>query len=402
MEENKKNKIPNVPTLRFNSFTSSYVRTKLSRHLKTNPERNKNKFFSKYDVLSVSGEIGVVNQIKHLGRSYAGESVAPYHILKVGQIVYTKSPLAESPYGIIKLNRFEDGIVSTLYAVYDVLNNSDGKYIEHYFSYKPRLNNYLRPIVRIGAKHDMKIGNDEVLDNYVYFPEKSEQEKIAQFLDFLDERISTQNKIIEKYKSLIKPLFETLNSNTNINIAIKELGPYVSADLLSWNDMNHVGEPAIIYGQLFTDYKYIIEKVISKTERKIKTKTKDNDLLFPSSTTVDSLSLIAPSSIKIPGVIIGGDMFKIELDKEKFDSDYISFLINCSLNKKIAKYAQGSTIIHLHYEDIKLFQMKICGIEKQKEISKQMKVLLEKISVERSIMELLLKQKKYFLANLFI
>ena len=95
-------------------------------------------------------------------------------------------------------------------------------------------------------------------------------------------------------------------------------------------------------------------------------------------------------------------MFKIELDKDKFDSDYMSFLINCSLNKKIAKYAQGSTIIHLHYEDIKLFRMKICDIEKQKEISKQMKVLLEKISVEKSVIELFQKQKKYFLDNLFI
>lgn len=402
MEENKKNKIPNVPNLRFNSFFAEYEHTTLNRFLKTNPVRNKEERFSKNDVLSVSGELGVVNQIEHLGRSYAGESVALYHILRKGQIVYTKSPLAESPYGIIKLNRFEDGIVSTLYAVYDVLNKADCRYIEHYFAYKPRLNNYLRPIVRIGAKHDMKIGNDEVLNNYVSFPSKEEQKKISDFLDLIDQRIETQNKIIEKYESLIKPLFETLNSNANIDITIKELGSYVSADLLSWNDMNDVGEPAIIYGQLFTDYKYIIDKVISKTERRIKTKTKDNDLLFPASTTVDSLSLIAPSSIKIPGVIIGGDMFKIELDKDKFDSDYMSFLINCSLNKKIAKYAQGSTIIHLHYEDIKLFRMKICDIEKQKEISKQMKALLEKISIERSAIELLQKQKKYFLDNLFI
>ena len=273
---------------------------------------------------------------------------------------------------------------------------------------KEFLKNYLGSSFCVAQYKKMAAGgvvtnlNKELVSNAtIKYPSKNTQDKIASFLMKIDERIRTQNKIIEKYKSLIKPLFEALNSNANINVAIKELGSYVSADLLSWNDMNDVGEPAIIYGQLFTDYKFIIEKVISKTERKIKTKTKDNDLLFPSSTTVDSLSLIAPSSIKIPCVIIGG-MFKIELDKEKFDSDYISFLINCSLNKKIAKYAQGSTIIHLHYEDIKLFQMKICDIEKQKEISKQMKVLLEKISVERSIMELLQKQKKYFLANLFI
>lgn len=192
--------------MRFRSFSAGYEKGRLSKYLITNPERNKNGSFSKLDVLSVSGELGVVNQIKHLGRSYAGESVAPYHILRTGQIVYTKSPLAESPYGIIKLNRFEDGIVSTLYAVYDVLKNADGRYIEHYFAHKPRLNNYLRPIVRIGAKHDMKIGNNEVLANYVYFPQKEEQEKIADFLDLLNLRIETQNKIIREQNSYILSL----------------------------------------------------------------------------------------------------------------------------------------------------------------------------------------------------
>ena len=192
--------------MRFNSFFAEYERTTLNGFLKTNKVRNKEEKFSKSDVLSVSGELGVINQIEHLGRSYAGESVALYHILRTGQIVYTKSPLAESPYGIIKLNRNEDGIVSTLYAVYDVLNKADCRYIEHYFAYKPRLNNYLRPIVRIGAKHDMKIGNDEVLKNYVNFPSKEEQQKISDFLDLINQRIDTQNKIIEKCKSLINQI----------------------------------------------------------------------------------------------------------------------------------------------------------------------------------------------------
>lgn len=78
--------------------------------------------FGKGDVLSVSGEYGVINQIAFQGRSFAGESVADYHIVGTDDIVYTKSPLKANPYGIIKVNKGIPGIVSTLYAVYHPLN----------------------------------------------------------------------------------------------------------------------------------------------------------------------------------------------------------------------------------------------------------------------------------------
>ncbi len=73
------------------------------------------------------GDLGIVNQIELLGRSYAGESLTPYHIVDINYIVYTKSPLAEYPYGIIKTNRYRPGIVSTLYAVYKSSNYADNR-----------------------------------------------------------------------------------------------------------------------------------------------------------------------------------------------------------------------------------------------------------------------------------
>ena len=110
--------------------------------------------------------------------------------------------MKEYPYGIVKTNTGKVGIVSTLYAVYSVNDNANNKFIEYYFSLANRANRYFKPIVRIGAKHDMKIGNQEVLTNQVIFPTVKEQEKIADFLSLLDERISTQNKIIEDLKKL--------------------------------------------------------------------------------------------------------------------------------------------------------------------------------------------------------
>ena len=219
---------PNVPTLRFKKHAADWVKTELSNYLYVSTARNKNGSYTKEDVLSVSGELGIVNQIALLGRSYAGESVLPYHIVEVGDIVYTKSPLALYPYGIIKTNRHKDGIVSTLYAVYKTRENANNRFIEHYFSLKSRINNYLKPIVRIGAKHDMKIGNNEVLKNIVVFPEINEQIEIANFLDLLNDRIEVQNKIIEDLKVLKKELcnrhFKSVHDDTSLEyISLKNI-----------------------------------------------------------------------------------------------------------------------------------------------------------------------------------
>ena len=44
------------------------------------------------DVLSVSGDYGVVNQIEFQGRSFAGVSVSNYGVAHTGNVIYTKSP----------------------------------------------------------------------------------------------------------------------------------------------------------------------------------------------------------------------------------------------------------------------------------------------------------------------
>ena len=231
----------------------------MSDYLTENKERNKKGEFDKTDVLSVSGDYGVVNQIELLGRSFAGASVLPYHVVRHGNIVYTKSPLKEYPYGIVKANTGVDGIVSTLYAVYNIKNNVDAQFIEYYFSSANRTNRYFKPIVRIGAKHDMKIGNQEVLANKVTFPNLEEQTKIASLFRFLDERIATQNKIIEDLKKLKCAIAERLFKVTNGEVvALSEVcniqkGKQVNGDCLSetgtYYVMNGGTEPSGYYEQ---------------------------------------------------------------------------------------------------------------------------------------------------------
>ena len=212
----------------------------MSDYLTENKERNKKGEFDKTDVLSVSGDYGIVNQIELLGRSFAGASVLPYHVVRHGNIVYTKSPLKEYPYGIVKANTDVDGIVSTLYAVYNIKNNVDAQFIEYYFSSANRTNRYFKPIVRIGAKHDMKISNQEVLANKVTFPNLEEQTKIASLFRFLDERIATQNKIIDKLQSLIKGMEDNLLNNPLWEKTyLRSFMQFFSTNSLSWEQLSY-------------------------------------------------------------------------------------------------------------------------------------------------------------------
>lgn len=197
----------NTPQLRFSEFDDEWEEKKLNNYLEVSTEKNFDNLFTKENVLSVSGEFGVVNQIAFQGRSFAGASLTNYKISDLESVIYTKSPLNATPYGIIKANKFEKGIVSVLYAVYKT-NNSDSKFIQDYFNLDERLNNYLRPLISKGAKNTINVSDLEALEGIVTFPSLSEQQKIGVFLSHVDSLIQAKTKKLESLKAVKKSLLQ--------------------------------------------------------------------------------------------------------------------------------------------------------------------------------------------------
>ena len=172
-------------------------------YLEVSAEKNKDNRFTKEDVLSVSGEYGIVNQIEFQGRSFAGASVSNYGVVETGDVVYTKSPLKSNPYGIIKTNKGISGIVSTLYAVYKPKEITDSKFVQIYFELDSRMNSYIHPLVNKGAKNDMKVSAENAIKGMVSFPKKNEQETISLYFDSLDHLITLhQRKLKLQFFSL--------------------------------------------------------------------------------------------------------------------------------------------------------------------------------------------------------
>jgi type I restriction enzyme S subunit len=200
----------NSPKIRFKGYTDDWEQRKLNEYLIVSIEKNRDNTYGKEDVLSVSGDYGIVNQIQFQGRSFAGVSVANYGIVNNGDVVYTKSPLSSNPFGIIKTNKGKTGIVSTLYAVYHPTEKVNPEFVQVYFEQNARMNNYMQPLVNKGAKNDMKVSAENALKGAVIFPQKDEQDAIVACFSKIDELITLHQRKYDELQYIKKFMLQNM------------------------------------------------------------------------------------------------------------------------------------------------------------------------------------------------
>jgi len=163
-------------------------------------------------VFSVSVHRGLINQIEHLGRSFSASSTDHYNRVLPGDVVYTKSPTGEFPFGIIKQSKLADSvIVSPLYGVFSPETIALGTILDAYFESPENAKQYLEPLVQKGAKNTINIRNDRFLSGVLVLPlDKIEQQKIAECLTSLDELINTEKQKLDALKTHKKGLMQQL------------------------------------------------------------------------------------------------------------------------------------------------------------------------------------------------
>ena len=173
------------------------MKTELSAVLRERNEKNING----YEVCSVSVSQGVVNQIKFLGRSFAAKETMNYNVVKYGDIVYTKSPTGDFPYGIVKRSDIRSDVaVSPLYGVYQPTNDYIGVILHFYFGQPINAFNYLHPLIQKGAKNTINITNERFLENAIPLPNSEDESKrIASILTILQSRIVIELSVLQSY-----------------------------------------------------------------------------------------------------------------------------------------------------------------------------------------------------------
>ena len=194
---------------RLPGFSGEWKNIKLCEVLSERKEKNVEQNLR---ICSVAVQKGVVDQVEHLGRSYAANDTSNYSVAHYGDIIYTKSPTGDFLYGIVKQNLLQETVaVSPLYGVYTPLTFGLGYFLHTYFQSAICARNYLLPIVQKGAKNTINITNDTFISSKLYLPlDVEEQKAIADTFIAADREIDLLRQDIEQEKQKKKALMQLL------------------------------------------------------------------------------------------------------------------------------------------------------------------------------------------------
>jgi type I restriction enzyme S subunit len=151
-----------------------------------------------FPVHSVSVSEGVINQIDYLGRSFSAADTSHYNVAYRGDIIYTKSPTGEFPFGIVKRNSVETNVsVSPLYGVYKPVSDEVALYIHYYFCSPLNAQNYLHKLIQKGAKNTINITNQRFLENIIPLPDKKTLTGFVKLISAVSAKLELEKSLLE-------------------------------------------------------------------------------------------------------------------------------------------------------------------------------------------------------------
>ena len=239
-----------------------------------------------------------------------------------------------------------------------------------------------------------------ISDSLIYYPNKDEMKKIGYFLSLLDQRIQTQNKIIEDLialrKSIIERTFSLVNSSWN---------KFTFNDIFIERKEMHIKDSSVIHATLSK------EGIFPKTDRYDRDfLVKDEDKKYK----VSYLNDICynPANLKF-GVITRNNYGKCIISpiyvtyevKPNFNPKFIElFVTRSAFLKEIRKYEQGTVYerMAVSSDDFLTYTTRLPDVDFQNEIVSKIDLFDKKITQEKIYLELLKNQKNYLLSNLFI
>ena len=178
--------------------------------------KNSDGHYSQNDILACSLGTELDKKTIFYGLRSTKESVKSYRIVNINDVIYTKSPIKGYPNGIVRTSKIVDGIVPSLYCVYqkkhDISIAIDTRFIQSYLEDKNRLDHYLFPLVNVGARNNVNITDKEFLKGIIKVPIYiEEQTQIVETLEKINHLITLHQrklaKLINVKKSMLEKMF---------------------------------------------------------------------------------------------------------------------------------------------------------------------------------------------------
>ena len=247
-----------------------------------------------------------------------------------------------------------------------------------------------------------------------YFPENHvERAKIAELFRLLDERIATQNKIIEKLETLIKGITDVLLDNPLWEkVFLHSFMQFYPSNSLSWEQLSYEdGKIRNLHYGLIHNFSTkginanSLPMILSHNEPKQYTLCKVGDVAFAdaSEDTNEIGKAVEFISVHPSGTICGLHTLHGRDIKNKTVVGFKGFAFNSRyFHDQIKRLAQGSKVFSITAKNLLSCYIYIPNIAKQEMITKLLHAYEEKIVANKTLLDKYEMQRTYLQQRMFI
>ena len=202
-----------VPRVRFGGFTGDWEQRKLSDVVERITRKNQN--LECTFPLTISAQYGLIDQNEFFDKRIASKDVCGYYLIRKGEFAYNKSTSVDAPWGAIKrLDRYESGVLSTLYIVFRILDESqtDSDYLVTYYE-TDLWHKDVQAIAAEGARNHglLNIAPADFFKTTLMYPQDiEEQQLIGCYFKSLDNLITLHQCKLEKLQTIKKSLLRSM------------------------------------------------------------------------------------------------------------------------------------------------------------------------------------------------
>ena len=376
MAENKDKKVLNVPNIRFPDFEGEWEICKLS-DLCTffsggTPNSSNKDFYGGKIAFIRSGELHA-NKTE-LFVTQKGFESSSAKMVDVGDLLLAMYGATSGDIAISKIK----GAINQ--AILCIRTKQNKKFIESVWN--KHVSKILMKYLQGGQGN---LSTDIVKSLSFSFPTLAEQERIAKLMALLDERISTQNKIIEDLKKLKSAISERLFKNIKGDVStLSEICDIVKGKQINGEYLTESGEYYVMNGGTEPSGYYGDYNVDANT---ISISEGGNSCGYVQFNTSPFWS--------------GGHCYSIQNIADHVDNLYLYHYLK-SNEEVIMRLRIGSGLPNIQKKDLTMFKIKVPTFEQQITISTFLSSLERKADIEERILNVILKQKLYLLQQMFI
>lgn len=201
------------PTIRFKGYTEDWEQRKLGDLV--NRVTRKNQDLVSELPLTISAQYGLIDQNEFFDKRVASKDVSGYYLIENGEFAYNKSTSTDAPWGVIKrLDRYENGVLSTLYIVFGIKENNpvDSDFLVSYYSTN-LWHKGIHEIAAEGARNHglLNIAPVDFFETKLMIPQDiEEQKKIGKYFEELERLITLHQRKCEETKTLKKYMLQKM------------------------------------------------------------------------------------------------------------------------------------------------------------------------------------------------